>query len=87
MADKNIVLDLSEHYGDVEIANSDDSIGLLSCLPILKRNWLPCSLIFLSVLGASILASVLLPGSTSYKSSGKLLFQASDARSEFTRIA
>ncbi|MBT9317466.1 GumC family protein [Leptothoe spongobia] len=87
MTDKNIVLDLSEHYGDVEIAQSDDSIGLLSCLPILKRNWLPCSLIFLSVFGASILASVLLPGSTSYKSSGKLLFQASDAKSELTGIA
>ena len=86
MTDKNIVLDLSEHYGDVEIAKSDDSIGLLSCLPILKRNWLPCSLIFLSVLGASVLASVLLPGSTSYKSSGKLLYQVSDA-SDLTGIA
>ncbi|MGD1854738.1 MAG: GumC family protein [Leptolyngbyaceae cyanobacterium] len=87
MTDKNIVLDLSEHYGDVEVASSDDSIGLLSCLPILKRNWLPCSLVFLSVLGASILASVLMPGNTSYKSSGKLLFQASDAKSELTGIA
>ncbi|MEO0397546.1 MAG: hypothetical protein AAF243_16385, partial [Cyanobacteria bacterium P01_A01_bin.137] len=87
MADKNIVLDLSEHYGDVEIAKSDDSIGLLSCLPALKRNWLPCSLVFLSVLGASVLASVLLPGSSSYKASGKLLFQASNAKSELTGIA
>ena len=87
MTDKNIVLDLSEHYGDVEVTKSDDSIGLLSCVPILKRNWLPCSLIFLSVFGASILASVLLPGSSSYKASGKLLFQASDAKSELTGIA
>lgn len=87
MTDKNIVLDLSEHYGDVEVAQSDEAIGLLSCLPILKRNWLPSSLIFLSVLGASILASVLMPGSTSYKASGKLLFQASDAQSALTGIA
>ncbi|MEM1241460.1 MAG: polysaccharide biosynthesis tyrosine autokinase [Cyanobacteria bacterium P01_H01_bin.26] len=87
MADKNIVLDLSEHYGDVEVARNSEGIGLLSCLPILRRNWLPCSLTFLSVLGASILASVLLPGSTSYESSGKLLFQASDAQSALTGIA
>lgn len=87
MTDKNIVLDLSEHYGDVEVAQSDEPVGVLSCLPILRRNWLPSSLIFLSILGASILASVLMPGSASYKASGKLLFQASDTQSALTGIA
>ena len=87
MANENIVIDLSEHYGDVAITPPEDRLTLLSFLPIFKRNWLPCTLIFISGLSASALVSFLLPGSSSYRASGKLLFQASDTQSELTGIA
>lgn len=87
MSNENIVIDLSEHYGDVKIAQPEDRISLFSFLPIFKRHWLPCSLIVLSGMGLSVLFAFLYPGSSSYKATGKLLFQANDAKSELTGIA
>lgn len=87
MTSENIVIDLSEHYGDVKIASPEDRVSVLSFWPIFRRHWLLCSFIFLSGLSLSALVAFLFPGNASYKATGKLLFQASDTKSELTGIA